>query len=75
MFLKFAIEVLNKVDGDFTFDIYGPIKDSKYWQDCQNAIDEKIKDKVIYKGSIHNDQIHTVYPPKESLGQIIITLH
>jgi len=60
--LKFAIEVLNIVEGNFTFDIYGPVKDEKYWKECQNAIDEKIKDKVTYKGSIPNDQIHTVYP-------------
>ncbi len=60
--LKFAIEVLNKVEGDFSFDIFGPIKDEKYWQECQSAIDEKIKNKVTYKGSIANDEIHKVYP-------------
>lgn len=60
--LKFAIEVLNKVKGDFTFDIYGPIKDEKYWEECQKAIDDKIKDKVKYKGTIPNDEIHNIYP-------------
>lgn len=60
--LKFAIEVLNKVEGDFKFDIYGPIKDKKYWLKCQNAINHNIKDKLTYKGIISNDQIHTIYP-------------
>jgi len=60
--LKFAIQVLNKVKGDFTFDIYGPIKDKKYWKECLNAIDVRVKNRVNYKGVIPNDQIHNVYP-------------
>jgi len=60
--LKFAIEVLNKIEGNFIFDIYGPIKDSKYWQECQNAIEDKVKNKVAYKGIIPNDRIHEIYP-------------
>lgn len=60
--LKFAIRVLNKVKGDFTFDIYGPINDLKYWKECVSTIDEKIKKRVTHKGVIPNDQIHTVYP-------------
>ncbi len=59
--LKFAIEVLNKVDGNFTFDIYGPIKDEKYWKECLYAISPKIKDRINYKGEINNSEIHNVY--------------
>ncbi|MBK7107125.1 MAG: glycosyltransferase [Ignavibacteriae bacterium] len=60
--LKFAIEVLNKVEGNFIIDIYGPIKDQKYWKECLNAIDGKIKNKVSYIGIIPNDRIHEIYP-------------
>jgi len=60
--LKFAIEVLNKVEGDFTFDIFGPIKDEQYWKECLNAINPKIKAKITYKGEINNSEIHNVYP-------------
>lgn len=60
--LLYVIDVLNKVQGDFTLDIYGPIKDRKYWQKCLNHIDEKCKDKINYKGPISHDIINTVYP-------------
>ena len=60
--LKFAIEVLNKVEGNFTFDIYGPIKDENYWKECQSAISPRIKERVTYKGEINNSQIHNIYP-------------
>ena len=63
--LKFAIDVLNKVEGDFIFDIYGPIKDKKYWRKCLNAVNPNLKDKFTYKGIIPNDQIHTIYPNYE----------
>ena len=60
--LKFVIEVLNNVYGNFTLDIYGPIKDKTYWKKCQDTISDKIKDKVNYKGIVDNNLIHTVYP-------------
>lgn len=60
--LLYAINILNEVRGNFIFDIYGPVKDKRYWKKCLSAVDEKIKDKVSYKGIIRNDQLHTVYP-------------
>lgn len=60
--LKFVIEVLNKVQGDFTLDIYGPIVDKEYWNECQEAIDERIRKRIVYKGIISNDQISDIYP-------------
>lgn len=60
--LSFVIDVLNKVQGDFTLNIYGPIKDQKYWEGCLRKINSKIKDKINYKGVISHNQINTVYP-------------
>lgn len=60
--LKFVIEVLNKVNSDFTLDIYGPIVDEQYWQECKSKISSPIHDKIKYKGVINNDQIHKIYP-------------
>ncbi|MFH1528462.1 MAG: glycosyltransferase [Bacteroidota bacterium] len=60
--LLFVIDTLNKVEGDFTLDIYGPVKDEKYWRKCLNSISDRIKDRITYKGVIPNDKIHTVYP-------------
>lgn len=60
--LKFVIETLNKVNGDFTLDIYGPIKDTKYWSDCKSLIDKKIADKINYRDIVPYELIHTIYP-------------
>lgn len=36
--LGFAIESLMKVDGKVEFDVYGPIEDVAYWEECQHLI-------------------------------------
>jgi glycosyltransferase involved in cell wall biosynthesis len=60
--LKFVIEVLSMVTGDFTLDIYGPIIDEQYWQECKSKIISWIKNKIVYKGIINNDHIDEIYP-------------
>jgi glycosyltransferase involved in cell wall biosynthesis len=60
--LYFVIEVLNNVYGNFTLDIYGPIKDRAYWQKCQRLVSVRIKDRINYKGIIDNNLLHTVFP-------------
>lgn len=60
--LYFVIKVLNNVYGNFTLDIYGPIKDKTYWQKCQSLVSDQIKDCINYKGIIDNNLLHTVYP-------------
>ena len=44
--LIYVIETLNKVKGDFTLDIYGPVKDEQYWRECKNGISSRIKDRI-----------------------------
>jgi glycosyltransferase involved in cell wall biosynthesis len=65
--LKYVIDVLNKVNGDFTIDIYGPIVDKNYWQECKNVIGPNIKNRISYKGAVNNDQIHKIYPNHDLL--------
>lgn len=60
--LQFVIKVLNNVYGNFTLDIYGPIKDKKYWAKCQTLISNRIREFISYKGAIDNNLLHTVYP-------------
>lgn len=36
--LKYAIEVLSKLEGNIIYDIYGYIEDRKYWKEIQNEI-------------------------------------
>lgn len=51
--LHYAIEVISKLEGDITFDIYGPIEQPEYWKLCKEKI-EKIDSgvKVRYCGTI-----------------------
>jgi glycosyltransferase involved in cell wall biosynthesis len=55
--LSFALEILKNISVDKTiyFDIYGPKEDEKYWEECQNIINNLPKNIIInYKGSIDN---------------------
>jgi glycosyltransferase involved in cell wall biosynthesis len=60
--LYFVIDVLNNVYGNFTLDIYGPIKDKTYWQKCQRLVSDRLKNRINYKGKIDNNLLHKVYP-------------
>mgnify|MGYP002395972794 CR=1 FL=1 len=50
--LSFILELLSQVEYDFSFDIYGPVKDHEFWQKCQNMIDESNK-AISYKGDVN----------------------
>lgn len=65
--LKFVIDVLNQVKNDFCLDIYGPVVDHKYWNICLNSIEPELKNKIKYKGIVHNDKIHEIYPQYDLL--------
>ena len=56
--LKFAIKCLLKISGRCVFNIYGPIEDESYWNECQETI-KLLNDKVEvnYCGALSHDQI------------------
>lgn len=57
-----AINYFSKVDKKAYFDIYGPIEDTEYWKQCQEAIKFLPNNiKVCYKGLIGHDQVHAVF--------------
>ena len=60
--LKFVIETLNKARCNFSLDIYGPIEDEKYWQECNRSMSPAITEKVYYKGVVSNNDIAGIYP-------------
>lgn len=60
--LSYVINTLNKVQGDFCLDIYGPIGDASYWQKCLDTIGTSIKEKIKYLGAVDNDKINTIFP-------------
>lgn len=61
--LLFALEILQKISsGKIHFDIFGPIEDNPYWDECMSVI-SKIPSNIIveYKGSVHPAQTSAVF--------------
>lgn len=58
--LKTAIEFLQELEGKINLDIYGPIEDKQYWDQCKISIKELPENiNVIYHGVInHKDAIN-----------------
>lgn len=60
--LEGALLMLNGIQGDITFNIFGPIEDLQYWQVCQtmsSKLDANIK--VVYRGEIEHSCINEVF--------------
>lgn len=56
--LKKAIEFLKPVKGRIEFNIYGPIEDKGYWEECKSLIDSLPSNiEVLYKGVIEHDKV------------------
>jgi len=60
--LRFVIDVLNQVKGDFELDIFGPVKEHWYFEDCISAILPEKKDRINYRGQIEHCRIAEIYP-------------
>ncbi len=59
--LKFAISTLRNVKGVVHFDIYGPIEDEPYWEECVNLIRELPDNiKVHYLGAVTPAKVKTI---------------
>lgn len=53
-----ALEMLQKVRQPLIYDIYGPIEDEAYWQDCEKAIAALPPHiRVKHKGTLHPDEV------------------
>lgn len=61
--LKFALEILKEVNhGNIVFDIYGPMEDKKYWNECIEVIKEMPSNvKVSYKGELKHTEIENTF--------------
>lgn len=60
--LKYALSCLKEINKDVSvvFDIFGPIENEKYWQECVDII-ESLPDniEVKYKGQLRHDEVIT----------------
>lgn len=81
--LKTAFEILSGItQGDIHFDIYGPVYDQDYWNDCMALLADMPQNVVVsYKGSIPGDKVsqalqqyHCLFLPTsgENFGHAIL---
>ena len=79
--LDFALKSLKDIDANLIFDIYGPLQDSEYWNECLDIISQLPENvKVSYKGQIapgESKQIFSEYDcflfptTSENYGQVV----
>ena len=59
--IKLVLEALSKCSNEITYDIYGPVKDAAYWQECQTVITTMPQNiKVQYHGAVTPDKMLSV---------------
>jgi glycosyltransferase involved in cell wall biosynthesis len=56
--LHLALECIGTLKGQIQFDIYGPVKDARYWKKCEQLIARSRHD-VRYLGPVKADQVQT----------------
>ena len=57
--LYFLLKIISVIDEKITLDIYAPVKDKEYWDECKKLI-EKMPGKVSYKGHLLPSEVqHT----------------
>lgn len=60
--LDFALNLLGNVKGNIYFDIYGPIEDQAYWQECQILISKlPAQIHVQYCGTVPHQEVAQVF--------------
>lgn len=53
---------LKNLNGEVVFDIYGPIEDKKYWEECKN-LGNSFKDNISvnYCGLVSHELVHEIF--------------
>jgi glycosyltransferase involved in cell wall biosynthesis len=60
--LLFALKVLRTVSGEVTFDIYGPLENKEYWNECEKVIGTMPHNiRVRYMGSLEHQRVLDVF--------------
>jgi len=56
--IKLVLEALGKCSSSITYDIYGPVKDAAYWQECQQLIATMPNNICVqYHGAVTPDKV------------------
>lgn len=60
--LLFALQRIQSIRGDITFDLYGPLEDHAYWARCQAEIAGLPPNVTVrYRGIVGRDAIHATF--------------
>jgi glycosyltransferase involved in cell wall biosynthesis len=60
--LAFALRVLSTLRGDIRYDIYGPIEDGDYWNECTKVINSLPKNVLVeYKGILAHRDVYGIF--------------
>lgn len=81
--LKYAIKIVNQIKNvEITFDIYGPIENKKYWDECKILIKKSPKNiNIKYSGQVDQQDVkatfsryHAFFFPtfSENYGHVIV---
>lgn len=63
-----ALKLLAGVNGDVSFDLYGPVEDAEYWRECQRIIDSLPANVRVRKnGEIEHKEIGRVFAEHDLL--------
>lgn len=66
--LLLALSILSNMSEQIVFDIYGPIKDKNYWEDCELIIHELPSNIVVnYKGDVQPDNVQETFKKYHAL--------
>ena len=58
----FAIKILQNVNAEVIFDIYGPIQDGIYWNKCKEELKKLSKNvKWSYKGNANPEKVQEIF--------------
>ncbi len=80
--LDFALRSLERVPGEISFNIYGPIEDRQYWEECQAVMSRLPQNiRATYCGPLAHDKVfdtlsehHLFFLPtrSENFGHVIV---
>ena len=66
--LKYAIQAVNRLQGEVCFDIYGPIENETYWNECKEEIEKAPSNiKILYKGKLKPSEARDIYSQYDCL--------
>ena len=57
-----ALSMLKGIQGDITFNIFGPAEDQLYWQKCQNICNTlNTNIRVVFHGEVDHARVHDIF--------------